>query len=291
MDWESCYCVMVDPSRNVDKHWQITRKGTRVLRQWGRRGMGPQQSVKDFSTVFRASEEMVNAVREKRDKGYVNGTGSIPLPPEFEKAGKPVDTREGYFLDWRAAKPISPDDIDAAVGITQRVLDEVAPSLPVELTIESLQAAASQFPDATWALIRVNGEEVAHFGFPSESFAVSLGVNERLAMLEQVISRDGWLDVSGCGVGMIETRRGWGDFPVRLLLSVLAANAALAVADVDDQDYGEHGFRFSAADHRDFAWCEHWEPVLKPAVRAHWIIEGEGIIVGEPSLEVSPFAW
>ena len=136
MDWESCYLVMVEPGRNVDTHWQITRKGTRVLRQWGRRGGGLQQSTREHDSVSKASMEMVNAVDEKLAKGYERHIrGGVLLPAEFEKHGTPVDTRAGYFIGWKAAKPISHSDIQAAAEITQKVLDEVHGALPVHLEI------------------------------------------------------------------------------------------------------------------------------------------------------------
>jgi len=107
MDWENRYLVMVDPSRNIDKHWQITRKDKRVLRQWGRRDGGSQHSIKEFETVFQASREMVDAVEEKRQKGYREDQGSILLLPEFDKNGAPVDTRQGYFLAWQTVDNIT----------------------------------------------------------------------------------------------------------------------------------------------------------------------------------------
>ena len=137
----------------------------------------------------------------------------------------------------------------------------------------------------------VDGKEVGAFGHPTQTYLDALNPGERRRMLDEGICRDAWVSTKGKGVAMIETRRSWEDFPIRLFLSVLAANAEVIVDDVDDQPYGVHGFRFNAADHRDFAWRAYWESVLKPAVQAHWLIEGEGILVGTPSLDVSPFAW
>lgn len=99
MDWESRYLVMVDPSRNIDKQWQITRNGKRVLRQWGRRDGGSQHSIKAFETVFQASREMVIAVEKKRRKGYRKDSGSIPLLPEFDSDSGALGHRRRRLAD------------------------------------------------------------------------------------------------------------------------------------------------------------------------------------------------
>ncbi len=295
MDWESRYLVMVDPSRNVDKHWQITRNGKRVLRQWGRRGGGPQHGIKEYGTVYQASEAMVSAIEQKRAKGYQDASGSIPLPPEFQKEGVPVDTRSGYFLAWKALAPVSGDDLREAAAVVIRVVKEFESSLGPRFDVV-VQEQAVEWPQGTKDAVQIRFmesgcEEAIWFGFPSPDFLTSIGPVQEDSLLKHDVSRDGWLTPSGKGQGTIDTHRRWVDFPVRLFLAVLSMNGKVEVSDADDQMYGNRGFRFNLADHRDFVWSEHWETGLKPAIQAHWVIEGEGLLIGKPSLEKSPFAW
>ncbi len=172
-----------------------------------------------------------------------------------------------YYLAWQATQPVSTADLCAAADLAQQIL--VDAGNPAYMEIHWVEGELGGHVELRSA------DTFAWFGYPPRSFLDSLNARERIAVLEQGASRDGWLSAKGTGQGVMVTGKETVDFPVRLFLSILAgkSQSRLMVTDSDELDLT--GRVSLPLDVEQFAWFPLWETRLKQAVETHWVVEGQ----------------
>lgn len=185
-----------------------------------------------------------------------------------------------YYLAWQATQPISSAEICAAADLAQRIL--VDAGNPADMGIHWVQGDFGCHVE-----VRADSS-IAWFGYPPQPFLDSLSGRERIAVLEQGASRDGWLSAKGTGQGVMVTGKETVDFPVRLFLSILSGKSQnrLTVTDSDELDLT--GRISLPLDVEQFAWFPLWETRLKHAVEKHWVVEGQAAKVTSTDTQ---YAW
>lgn len=117
------------------KFWEISRKGSKVTKSWGRVGTDGQQQVKDLGSSEKAKTFVEKAIAEKLSKGYVetdSGDNKHPEKFDLEKAldagprrnRMPADFTEAY-RKWQSLEKVIPADILDAEFYGSSVKDEV----------------------------------------------------------------------------------------------------------------------------------------------------------------------
>lgn len=178
-----------------------------------------------------------------------------------------MSEQNDYFLQWKTQTAIQPEDLMKAASLVSAITDEAAAlqqNQPLEVQHDSEEQITRFF---------TANQQVAAFGYPPQAFLDSLSSRERTAVMELGTSRDGWLAQNGEGQGIIVTGKQLYDFPVRLYLSILAAQNKLKMSCSDDIEYEGLGLEVSTS-HTAFAWYPLWREI-KPIVEKHWFVRGQ----------------
>ncbi len=285
---DNIYLICVDPAKGHNKYWEAAISGSRVWVHYGGIGTKGTIQIKEFSSGTQSRSFIEKKVNEKIGKGYHKAERPARMPDLSEVFGvseedgaEPSEPPEKYYLAWGTLGEITEEQMKEAGDITSRIAAAIAQDIP-----ELQPSVFWHQEENTPGYIELSCDEVVNFGFPPTSFLESLNEKERLAVLNNGTSRDGWLSARGTGQGTVVTGKGNIDFLVRLFLSVLMGKAELEVFSSQDEELKA---QFCAPeDPETFEWCNHLA-AIQAIVGQYWLIEGQAAIISPESK--SAYAW
>ena len=198
LEIESFY---LENTQTGNKFWQGILVGRTFIGIWGAIGSVGQSKVWNHKTKTSARKAFEKKRNEKMEKGYVDAVdpmSEIDLKDKVESMLR----RQTYDIVWTATG-ISSEEIEQAALESEELLTDIGRPLGARIVHENDRSRVYFLSHIVHA----------HFGFPPMETEPD----------EQYMSKGGWLNNAGQGIGTIESDRGAVDLAVRVFLIRLGA--------------------------------------------------------------------